>query len=290
MGNLTSTDMISVYHRCEVVPAVLVAAGVLLILSLVPAITACCVSRFNTEKSTCELYYEFWVKCVTNIFSLAVSEEAESVNFAGITFHGDQKRCWNICGIVYFVVMLFWAIVWFWVIFWDNVLYSKLTRCVDINPQDDSITCFYISNNSRAHCTEISQNGQVANVICYALNRGQALNAAGIAFGFSQIVIYGVQIYFVAATRTSHWLIERKSASKHIYLWTIARITLVAIIPALLVVIAMVVWPAVSVENRDDRLIFFYGMEPLRWTQYGLGCLTLFSALLIPSCCATNSD
>ena len=148
------------------------------------------------KESMCKLYCEFWVKCVINIFSFALStneKEPESVKFAGIVFCGEHKRRWNIWGIGYFVVILHWVIVWFWVIFWDNLFYSKLARCVDIDPHDDAITCFYTSNNSRAHCAEISQNGLVANVICYALNRGKALDAAGIALESSRAMHNEVQ-------------------------------------------------------------------------------------------------
>ena len=288
MGNKISSDMIGFYHSWEVATALTVMIGILVVFSVTPVVVIAIVLKCDNDpirRNLGDLYYDFWRNCVTNILKFAVKtneNDEEDVLFAGIEPDGEIKYCRcctpTSCGITYFVFILFWALVWLWVIFWDNVLYSKLTRCIDINPEDDAITCFFINNNSRAHCADISRNRQNADVICYALNRGQALNAIGIAFSVSQIVIFGAQMCFIVILRTCHWLDDQGWGKG---CWC----TLQIVVLGIAAVVSLVLWPALSVEiGGTDGNNFFYGMEPLRWTEYALVCCTLASALIVPTC------
>ena len=50
-------------------------------------------------------------------------------------------------------------------------------------------------------------------------------------------------------------------------------------------VLSLVLWPVLSVEvGGTDGSNFFYGMEPLRWTEYAIVCCTVVSALVVPTC------
>ena len=177
------------------------------------------------------------------------------------------------------------AIALAWVVFWDNLLYSKITRCIDINTKDDAITCFYVNNYSQADCEKIAENGLTADVICYALNRGKLFTAVGIAFSVFQIVIFGTQIYFITVLRL-YQLIENKCESDKCCNCSVTCVGILHLIAAVvLAVLAFVLWPALSVtRGGSSGLNFFYAHEPLRWIQFALLVPTFFTALLVPWC------
>ena len=327
MGNLTSTVIIH-YHRLEAVPAVVVVLGGAIVFYVLCLPILCGISCWSREKkSVCELHYIWWEFWVTTVFRHAVTKRvlttrgcergdyrqlvtpdryddqtglSEDVLFAEIKPNDEAKSCGctpSCRAIAYFVIMLFWALWSAWVVFWDNLFYSKITRCIDINTKDDTITCFYINNYSQADCEKIAENGQAADVICYALNRGKLFTAVGIAFSVCQIVIFGSQIYFVAVLRLYQW-IEKKCTNGCcnccgtccgarcgccFSVWLA-----VAFFFALL---AFVLWPALSVTlGGSSGFNFFYANEPLRWIQLGLLVLTSFTAVWVPWCIFVSSD
>ena len=245
-----------------------------------PEAKSCC-------KRFCELHYKWWEFWVTTIFRNAVtkkvkSDSSEAVLFADIEPDNRCSCCCtpSSCAISYFVVILFWAIVWTWVMFWDNFFYSKLTRCADVNPEDDSITCFFISNYSRAICLELKE--QNPNVLCYAYNRGKFFTAGGIAVSVGTFVITASQIWFIAILRCFRKIEEHSSrccaCCSILCLQWIGTIAVVSIILAAWSVVSNLVLPTDSGWN------FFYANEPLRWTQFALLCITMLSTVAVPSC------
>ena len=151
------------------------------------------------------------------------SFQSEVLLFAGIEPDETKTKCCGYCtpsslAIAYFAVVLFWTLLWASVVFWDNFWYSKLTRCVDINTRDDTITCFHIDNHSQADCAKISENGLTADVICYALNR-KLYTAVGIAFSVSQFIIIGVQIAFTGLLHCCRLTLKGNTSSGKCCKW-----------------------------------------------------------------------
>ena len=305
MGNLTSSDMIDVYHNLEVGPAlavllVLFVFNILLNITIaviachnlpcakestqncstdvrssccVSCITSCCArvcSIFeqqsdrepNSRKTCCqdfrELYYKFWKTCVTTIFIIAVKTKKGKNH----QLNGDARRQ-RAAG-------------------QDNTM--LFAKSASDNPKDDVITCFFVGNQSRAHCAYISENELIVDVICYALNQGNEFNAVGIAFGVSSVIITGSQLYFMAVLRTCYWI------KKKCCVCCCISVQMMGVIGLLAAILTLVLWPYFSVtKGGNDGHNFFYAQEPLRWIQYGLVCFTVLSVLLVPSCVFPHS-
>ena len=302
MGDLTSVARD--HFILDVAPAVAVIVVVIGIyiaqLFVIGCISCCCNWIAHNENKSCyerfcELHYEWWKFWVTIIFRNAVTKRVkgnvnEAVLFADIEPDDRQHRsCCCVpssCAISYFVVILFWALVWTWVIFWDNFFYLKLTSCADVNPDDDSITCFFINNYSQAICPELKE--QDPDVLCFAYNRGKVFTAGGIAVSVGTFVVAASQIWFIAILRCFRKIEKHSSRSCALcsifWLQWIGTIAVISSILAAWTVVSNLVLPTNSGWN------FFYAHEPLRWTQFTLLFFTLLSALAVPSCIFTYND
>jgi len=250
-----------------------------------PCKDGCC-QRF------CKLHYRLWEFCVITIFKNAVTKRVKRANrreevllFAEI--EPDNRFCCDCCCtrssfvIAYFVAMLFWASVWFWVMFWDNFYYSKLTRCADVNMEDNSITCYYTSDYSQADCQKLRV--QNPDVICYGYNRGKFFTAGGIAVSVASFVVFASQICFTTVLYCFH---KNQTCTR-------SGIIVLQVIMIVLVTIFLVVWSVISNTVSPIPLSgwnYFYAHEPLRWTQFALLCCTLLSAILVPTCAFTQKD
>ena len=235
------------------------------------------------------------------------SSREEVVLFAGIEpDHPEERRCFgccvignvscckgrctisddrcgctpSCCAISYLMGMIFWTIWFAFVVFWDSFLYSKLTRCADINTQDETITCFYINNNTQASCLDISARGQSADVICYALT-ARVFMAVGIAAGVGRVVIFATQIAFNIFLRIAQKCSsdDGMTACKTTGLSCIHILVVspLIILPVLYLVLA-------AVLGRTSGANYVYANQPLRWLQFFLFLITMCSAMSVPWC------
>ena len=314
MGTCTSS-MINFYHCVEAAPVsiVLIPLAVIILIGHVVGFLCCSCWREKKKKGKktfCEYFWKrffrTWETYITIIYwhtvkrvrsfkvrrlqadeqsaLLAVNSKNKGVVlFAGIELDDVEPLCcccssrrW---AITYFVVMFFWTIWLSCAVFWDLFLYSKLTRCVDINIRDNTITCFYIHNKSQANCLEISERGQTANVICYALKLSffGSLGSVSGLFGFGILV---TQIAFTVLLRCG----QRCSTA---WYWRGCLIC-PQVLLAILIALTAVLLPLLSVHlSRDSpgSINYFYADQHLRWINYGLVVLTLLCfVMLVPSC------
>lgn len=313
MGNLTSS-MIYVYHLVEAMPVSLTPIGLVSVFLVYVACCLCrvwCCGKKNCEDFW-EKFFGTLESCIVVIYSqtikrvrtfqvrrrlpwraqekwntgeqnsllLSETNSKETVLFAGFELEDDDTCCCNCCNskrwtISYFVVMFFWAVWLGIVVFWDTFIYSKLTRCIDINTRDDTITCFYVANNTQASCLEISERGQTADVICYAL-KVNIFGALGVASGFVMVVILFIQIAFIILLYIGRCCCE--SVCCVIVLQSSAVFT---------IVLVAILFPVLSLLGSDTRSNpgnFFYANLPLRWVQFVLLVLSgICFAILVPS-------
>lgn len=194
---------------------------------------------------------------------------ADTYNCCGC---GCNPSCWAIS---YFIVMLLWAAWFASIVMLDNLIYSKLTRCADVNTRDDTITCFYISNRSQANCLEISERGQTADVICYALQRGRLFTAIGIASGVWRFFTSVAHLAFTLLVRIGRKCLSWDSCEKTCSCCDVTRrkwslivslVLLISFCVVLLVVLPLLFLLHPRIVNTGWNI--FYGHQPIRWIQY----------------------
>jgi len=162
-------------------------------------------------------------------------------------------------------------------------VYSKLTRCIDINTRDDSITCFYVHNKSQANCLEISERGQTANVICYGY-KGSYLGSLGIASGLFHFTISATQIAFTMLLRMGRHC--STSYGRKCLFFSQAMILIVILGLGILIPLVCIL----NYRNSADRNLIYADL-PLRWVEYGVFVLTaLCFAILVPSCVLVDTS
>lgn len=278
-----------------IVSAVLLVTGIAILIASVMLIILVMRNRDNTTNFT-SLKKEIHGLLMT-VFPTLITKKVRSPEETAVCLFGDKEfaikdekyKCTSIVchcyTYFYFVSMIILASLWFIAMAIENGIYRKTTTCNDINVQDNSFTCFDVTKIDRQKPNDVkpalincdlTKNTNIA-VFCYLFQPNLA--AFGIAFSISNLILFGVRVYFRIAIKMAEYSCGRYLLIAFHIIGTILALVGLAILPS---------FHFAPTINFD--FYFFRGNAVIRWTFY---ILTIFTAILmiqVPWCGFTDED